>query len=178
MNIENQMISPVKTRELPANHKLTILQALNRYYYHAFHFSGKATRMEYLVSTTYQWMMSVVFVFLVYQLISAFGEQPSNGQLLVSNIFQWGWWVLVYLPSFASTFRRSNDAVGGKWLAWLSYISMTISMIAYTTMIGLTAFDNSYVGWFYLATAFMVIFLISGLGSWLTLLLRKNKKEE
>lgn len=153
---------------------ITISKALRNYYEKAFKFKQKNSRKEYFVGVVYQWIMSVLFVGLTFMGLAMISDNPSSAEKWGFSIFQWGWWLAIYLPSFALTFRRSYGAVGKAWVAILYYVGFILSMFFYTAAIALAAFSAEFVAYFYVSALCAVVFSLLGFGSWLVLLFKKS----
>jgi uncharacterized membrane protein YhaH (DUF805 family) len=155
--------------------KISFFKAISNYNKGVLNFKGTATRTEYAVGVSYQWLMSIAFVFSVEALIVQMGETPTDLQILGFKIFQWVWWIIAFSPSFALTFRRSRDAVNGVKLAVINYISLILSLVAYISVFALYSFPPEYIAYFWVSLAFTIVSLLVALGSFFMLLLKKNK---
>lgn len=154
---------------------ITVLNSLVNYYKKTLKFRDKSNRKEYLVGMIFQWLMSVVFFGLIAFGISLIAEQATKGQMVIFNIFQWVFWLLVFFPSFALTFRRSYSATGKAWLATIYYVSIVASMFLYTAALALTTFSAEYISYFYGVVVAAMICLIISMVSFATLLFKKAK---
>lgn len=177
MTIESQNNASVALiQENAESRKVSIKQAVKNYYSRAFKFKLKATRTEYAVGVGFQWIMSVVYVFIVAQIVSASGNYEGS---LADNLFllgQWIFWVVIYLPSFALTFRRSRDAVGGTWLAWMNYLSTVAAVFFYTTALTM-AWLNFQISWMiYASIALLIVTGVASVVFWLMLLFKVKKE--